>query len=155
MDRCIAALSVAALVVNGKYMGEAFSNLLGVYPVERVAALVVNGQYMGEAFSNLPDVVFPVVTFSAENISAVISTPPAPSLPTPREPALFFGYPGAPGIIEGSCTKPGHAELRCSGLCDPETFMKPKVYTEVFGTPEEQEEVRVHPTHTGGYEGIF
>ena len=36
----------------------------------RVAAMVVNGQYLGEAFANLPAVVYPVVTFSAENISA-------------------------------------------------------------------------------------
>jgi hypothetical protein len=36
----------------------------------RVAAMFVNGEYLGEAFSNLPDVVYPIVTFSAENISA-------------------------------------------------------------------------------------
>ena len=101
----------------------------------RTAKAFKNGILLGTAFTDLPSTIYPLATLVAENIKATISFPPPPSpayiasAPLP----LIFGTPGTPGSAYGVCTKPGHSERGCYGLCNASEILDQEEYERLFG----------------------
>jgi hypothetical protein len=101
----------------------------------RTAKAFKNGILLGTAFTDLPPTIYPLATLVAENIKATISFPPPPSpayiasAPLP----LILGTPGTPGSAYGVCSKPGHSERGCYGLCNASEILDKEEYERLFG----------------------